>query len=57
MDIYVRPPDLIVHDAGTQFTSSEFIQNAKSISNVTKYVLIKAHYLIGIVKRYYTPLR
>jgi hypothetical protein len=53
----VRPPDLIVHDTGTQFISSEFIQNAKSIGNVIKYVLIKAHYLISIVERYYTPLR
>jgi hypothetical protein len=57
MDTYVRPPDSIVHDASTQFTSSEFIQNAKSISSVIKCVPIEAHYSIGIVERYYTPLR
>jgi hypothetical protein len=53
----VGPPDSIVHDASTQFTSSEFIQNAKSIGSVTKYVLIKAHHSIGIVERYHAPLR
>jgi hypothetical protein len=56
MDTYVGPLDSIVHDAGTQFTSAEFVQNAKSIGNVIKYVLIKAHHSISIVERYYTPL-
>jgi hypothetical protein len=53
----VGPPDSIVHDASTQFTSSEFVQNAKSIGSVTKCVPIEAHHSIGIVERYHTPLR
>jgi len=57
MDTYIGPPDLIVHDAGTQFTSTEITQNARSMGSVTKCVLVEAHHLIGLVERYYTPLR
>jgi hypothetical protein len=56
--MYLGPPEIIVHNAGTQFISLEFVQNAKAIGSVTKcvLVLVKAYYLIGIVERYYRPL-
>jgi hypothetical protein len=48
---------LIVHDAGTQFTSVEFTRNAKSIGSTTKCVPVEAHHSIGLVERYHAPLR
>jgi hypothetical protein len=57
MDTYIGPPDLIVHDAGTQFTSAEFTRNAKSIGSTTKCVPVEAHHSIGLVERYHAPLR
>ena len=47
---------MIVHNTGTQFTSTDFAQNTKAIRSVTKYILVKAYYLISIVKRYHIPL-
>ena len=57
IDTYIGPPDFIIHDAGTQFTSSEFKQNATSMGSTTKCVPIEAHHSIGLVERYHTPLR
>jgi hypothetical protein len=57
MDMYLGPPELIIHDTGTQFTSVEFTQNTELIGSVTKYILVEAHYSIGIVERYHIPLR
>ena len=56
MDMYLGPPDMIIHDTGTQFTSSEFVQNAKAIGSTIKCVLVKAHHLISMVKHYYALL-
>ena len=55
--MYLGPLEMIVHDVGTQFTSSEFVQNTKAIGSVTKCVPVEAHHLIGIVERYHGPLR
>ena len=55
--MYLGPLEMIVHDAGTQFTSSEFVQNIKAIGSVTKCVPVEAHHSIGIVERYHRPLR
>ena len=57
IDVYTRPPDMIVHDIGTNFNSVEFKQTAKSITIRTKTVPVKAHNLVGIVERYHRPLR
>lgn len=57
IDVYVGPPDLLVHDAGTNFTSQEFQQLAKSMAIETKCVPVEAHNSMGIVERYHHPLR
>jgi hypothetical protein len=57
IDTYLGPPDMIVHDAGTQFTSIEFIQNANAMGSDTKRVPVEAYHSIGMVERYHTPLR
>ncbi|KAI0995357.1 hypothetical protein K3495_g12825 [Podosphaera aphanis] len=57
IDVYVGPPDLIVHDAGKNFTSKEMHQFAESIGSGTKCVPVEAHHSIGIVERQHAPLR
>ena len=57
IDMYVGPPDFIVHDAGTQFTSHEFTSSASAMAITTKCVPVEAHHSIGIVERYHKPLR
>ena len=54
--MYLGPPDMIIHNAGTQFTSSEFVQNAKAIGSTIKCVPVEVYYLISIVEHYYAPL-
>lgn len=57
IDVYVGPPDVIVHDAGTNFDSNEFRQNARTLSIQTKCVPVEAANSIGLVERYHAPLR
>ncbi len=44
-------------DAGKQFTSKEFAQHASSMGIRVKIVPIEAQNSIGIVERYYGPIR
>jgi hypothetical protein len=57
IDVYLGPPDLINHDAGTNLTSSEFQQYTRSLDITTKEVPVEAAHSIGIVERYHRPLR
>ena len=57
IDTYLGPPDLIVHDAGKNFISKEFKQNARAMGTTCKSVPVEAHNSIGIVERYHGPLR
>ena len=57
IDTYLGPPDLIVHDAGTNSTASEFKQNAHAMHIRTKGVPTEAAKSMGIVERYHAPLR
>ncbi|KAI0991423.1 hypothetical protein K3495_g16764, partial [Podosphaera aphanis] len=57
IDTYLGPPDIITHDAGTQFTSREFKQLAVSLGISTESVPVEAHNSIGIVERYHGPLK
>ncbi|KAI0993522.1 hypothetical protein K3495_g14662 [Podosphaera aphanis] len=57
IDTYLGPPDIVSHDAGTQFVSNEFRQLANSMAITTEPVPIEAHNSIGIVERYHLPLR
>ncbi|KAJ5082066.1 hypothetical protein N7532_011109 [Penicillium argentinense] len=51
------PPDYIVHDAGKNFTSTEFKQLASSMSIEVKGFPVEAHSSVGKVERYHAPLR
>ena len=57
IDTYLGPPDLIVHDAGTNFTSQEFRQSASSLGISTKCVPVEAHWSVGKVERAHAALR
>jgi hypothetical protein len=57
IDTYVGPPDYIVHDAGTNFVSKEFVQTATTMAITTKSVPVEAYWSVGLVERYHQPLR
>ncbi|CCD52037.1 similar to putative integrase [Botrytis cinerea T4] len=57
MDTYTGPPDYIIHDAGKNFVSKEFIQYAATMSTKTKSVPIEAHWSIGAVERYHAVIK
>ena len=57
IDIHLRPPDHIVHDAGSNFVSKEFKQYANSLAITTKAVPVEAHWSIGVVERYHPILK
>jgi hypothetical protein len=57
IDAYLGPPDFIIHDAGTNFVSREFNQQATAMAIHAKSVPVEAHWSIGIVERYHAVLR
>lgn len=57
IDTYLGPPDIIHHDAGTNFSASEFKTEAKAYGISCHQVPVEAHWSIGKVERYHTPLR
>jgi hypothetical protein len=57
IDTYLGPPDMIVHDAGKNFVSTEFKQLARLMAIIVKEVPVEAHNSIGLVERYHGPLR
>ncbi|KAM4067968.1 hypothetical protein HRG_009718 [Hirsutella rhossiliensis] len=57
IDTYQGPPDVVTHDAGTNFASTEFQTEAKMLGITCKEVPIEAHWSIGKVERYHGPLR
>src|SRR6266566_8354630 len=57
IDIYLGPPDIITYNAGKNFISKEFKQYAIILGTATRSVPVKAHNLVGMVERYYGPLR
>lgn len=57
MDTYLGPPDWLVHDAGTNFASAEFRNEAKIMGITCKQVPTEAHWSIGKIERYHGPLR
>lgn len=54
---YIGPPEYIIHDAGTNFTSMELCQNASSLGIMTKGFPVEAHWSIEMVERYHSTLR
>ncbi|KAK1914254.1 hypothetical protein P3342_007500 [Pyrenophora teres f. teres] len=57
IDTYQGPPDIITHDAGTNFASSEFRAETKIMGVTCKQVPTEAHWSVGKVERYHAPLR
>jgi hypothetical protein len=57
IDTYLGPPDFIVTDAGKNFTSKEFSQDAASMGITVTTVPVEAHWSIGTVERYHAVLR
>ena len=57
IDTYLGPPEIINHDAGTNFAANDFQQFNKSLGITTKEVPVEAAQSMGIVERYHKPLR
>jgi hypothetical protein len=57
IDTYQGPPDIITHDAGTNFASTEFKSEARLMGIMCKQVPVEAHNSIGKIERYHAPLR
>ncbi len=57
IDTYQGPPDILTHDAGTNFASREFQSEAQIMGITCKQVPVEAHWSIGKVERYHAPLR
>ncbi|KAI1798510.1 putative transposase [Daldinia bambusicola] len=57
IDTYLGPPDMLIYDAGKNFTAGEFTGNAKGMSITTEEVPVEAHNSIGQLERYHGPLR
>ena len=57
IDTYQGPPDIITHDAGTNFASTEFHNEAKVLGISCKQAPVEAHWSIGKLERYHSPLR
>ncbi|KAF4471164.1 Ribonuclease H [Fusarium albosuccineum] len=57
IDAYLGPPDIISHDAGTNFDSAEFRAEAKLAGITINQIPVEAHWSIGKVERYHGPLR
>ena len=57
IDVYIGPLDFITHNAGTQFTSSEFKELAQGAGCQLQCVPVEAHHSIGKVERYHPILQ
>ncbi len=56
INIYLGPPDIIIHNIGKNFVSKEFKQYAIILRTVTRSVPVEAYNLVRIVECYYGPL-
>jgi transposase InsO family protein len=57
IDTYLGPPDIVSHDAGTNFASAEFEAEARALGITCKQVPVEAHWSVGKIERYHRPLR
>ncbi|KAK1914231.1 hypothetical protein P3342_007477 [Pyrenophora teres f. teres] len=57
INMYVGPPDTIATDAGTNFASEEFVNNANAMIIDVYEVPVEAHQSIGKVERYHAAIR
>jgi hypothetical protein len=56
IDMYVSPPDVIATNAGKNFVSKEFVNNAKTMAIEVDEVPVKAHNSIGKVEQYHAAI-
>lgn len=56
IDTYLGPPDIISHDAGTNFDSNEFRSEARIHGITVHQVPVEAHWSIGKGERYHAML-
>src|SRR6266702_6586022 len=56
INTYLGPLDIIIYNTGKNFISKEFKQYAIIFRMAIRSVLVKAHNLVRMVKRYYGPL-
>ena len=56
-DTYLGPPAFIVHDPRTNFSSREFRDNTRVMGTQTRQMPVEAYNLVGLVERYYIPLK
>jgi hypothetical protein len=54
--MYLGPPNLIATNAGKNFVSKEFVNNATSLAIKVKEVLVEAYNSISKVKHYYAVI-
>ena len=57
IDTYIGPPDTLISDASTNFTSIEFKANACIMAIKVEKVSLKAHNSISKLEQYYIPLQ
>jgi len=57
LNVYTEPPDIVTTDAGKNFTSNEFKNEAKALLIDIKKVPVKTHNSISKIERYYVSLR
>ena len=57
IDTYLGPPDVITHDAGSNFDSTEFRNEARLAGITCHQVPVEAHWSIGKVEEYHGPIR
>ena len=56
-DTYLGPPDTLTHDAGTNFSSTEWRNDSKAMGITCKQIPTEAHWSIGKIERGHAPLR
>ncbi|KAI1005437.1 hypothetical protein K3495_g2777 [Podosphaera aphanis] len=57
INVYTGSPDVVVHDAGTNFSSAEFERNASTLVIAVKCAPVEVPQSVGLVERYHGPLR
>lgn len=57
IDVYLGPPDIVMHDAGKQFVARVFQTNAELLHIETRDVPIETPNSMSYVERYHNPIR
>jgi hypothetical protein len=56
INIYLKPPDIIIYNTGKNFISKKFKQYAIIFKIATRSIPVEAYNSVKIVKCYYGPL-